>query len=237
MGGIPTNYKGEVVTLEGDNPDTIVKGLMAIGEAACVSVHGANRLGSNSLLDLVVFGRSAAIRAAEVVEPGANHPDLVSTACDAALTRLDKYRNADGSKKTSEIRLEMQKTMQAHAAVFRTGDSMTEGVNKLRDVIKSFEDVSVSDRSLIWNTDLIETLELDNLLSQAAVTIEGALNREESRGGHAREDFPDRDDANWHKHSIMWFDENNNVDIKYRPVHMYTLSDDVDVVPPKKRVY
>ncbi len=237
MGGIPTNYKGEVVTLEGDNPDTVVKGLMAIGEAACVSVHGANRLGSNSLLDLVVFGRSAAIRAAEVVEPGTNHPDLVSTACDAALTRLDKYRNADGSKKTSEIRLEMQKTMQAHAAVFRTGDSMTEGVNKLRDVIKSFEDVSVSDRSLIWNTDLIETLELDNLLSQAAVTIEGALNREESRGGHAREDFPDRDDANWHKHSIMWFDENNNVDIKYRPVHMYTLSDDVDVVPPKKRVY
>ncbi|MEW4982365.1 MAG: succinate dehydrogenase flavoprotein subunit [Cycloclasticus sp.] len=237
MGGIPTNYKGEVVTLKGEDPDTIVEGLMAIGEAACVSVHGANRLGSNSLLDLVVFGRSAAIRAAEVVEAGASHPDLAETACDKALTRLDKFRNADGSKKTSEIRLEMQKTMQTHAAVFRTGDSMTEGVEKLRNVIDSFEDVSVSDRSLIWNTDLIETLELDNLLSQAAVTIEGALNREESRGGHAREDFPDRDDDNWHKHSIMWFDEKNKVEIKYRPVHMYTLSDDVDVVPPKKRVY
>ncbi|PCI69125.1 MAG: succinate dehydrogenase flavoprotein subunit [Piscirickettsiaceae bacterium] len=237
MGGIPTNYKGEVVTLKGKDPDTIVEGLMAIGEAACVSVHGANRLGSNSLLDLVVFGRSAAIRAAEVVKPGTAHPDLAETACDKALTRLDKFRNADGSKKTSEIRLDMQKTMQAHAAVFRTGDSMKEGVTKLRKVIKSFEDVSVSDRSLIWNTDLIETMELDNLLSQAAVTIEGALNREESRGGHAREDFPDRDDKKWHKHSIMWFDEKNKVKIKYRPVHMYTLSDDVDVVPPKKRVY
>ncbi len=237
MGGIPTNYKGEVVTLKGKNPDTIVEGLMAIGEAACVSVHGANRLGSNSLLDLVVFGRSAAIRAAEVVMPGSSHPDLVETACDKALTRLDKFRSADGSKKTSEIRLDMQKTMQAHAAVFRTGDFMKDGVKKLKRVIKSFEDVSVSDRSLIWNTDLIETLELDNLLSQAAVTIGGALNREESRGGHAREDFPDRDDDKWHKHSIMWFDEKNKVKIKYRPVHMYTLSDDVDVVPPKKRVY
>jgi len=237
MGGIPTNYKGEVVTLKGDDPDSIVPGLMAIGEAACVSVHGANRLGSNSLLDLVVFGRSAAIRAAEVVEPGMNHKELPATACDAALTRLDKFRYADGSKKTSEIRLEMQKSMQTHAAVFRTGESMKEGVDKIKAVQKSFEDVSVSDRSLIWNTDLIETLELDNLLSQAAVTIEGALNREESRGGHAREDFPDRDDKNWHKHSIMWIDDKNNVDIKYRPVHMYTLSDDVEVVPPKKRVY
>ena len=237
MGGIPTNYKGEVVTLDGDDPDKVVQGLMAIGEAACVSVHGANRLGSNSLLDLVVFGRSAAIRAAEVVKPGTDHPDLAETACDKALTRLDKYRNADGSKKTSEIRLEMQKTMQKHAAVFRTGESMQEGVDRLKEVQASFKDVSVSDRSLIWNTDLIETLELDNLLSQAAVTIEGALNREESRGGNAREDFPDRDDDQWHKHSIMWFDESNKVHIKYRPVHMYTLSDDVDVVPPKKRVY
>ncbi|ORU90123.1 MAG: fumarate reductase (quinol) flavoprotein subunit [Cycloclasticus sp. symbiont of Poecilosclerida sp. M] len=237
MGGIPTNYKGEVVTLEDENPDKVVEGLMAIGEAACVSVHGANRLGSNSLLDLVVFGRSAAIRAAEVVQPGTNHPDLGANACDKALTRLDKFRNADGSKKTSEVRLDMQKTMQMHAAVFRTGESMEEGVRKIKGVIKSFEDVSVSDRSLIWNTDLIETLELDNLLSQAAVTIEGALNREESRGGHAREDFPDRDDDKWHKHSIMWCDEKNKVKIKYRPVHMYTLSDDVDVVPPKKRVY
>ena len=237
MGGIPTNYKGEVVTLKGDDPDSVVPGLMAIGEAACVSVHGANRLGSNSLLDLVVFGRAAAIRAAEVVTPSASHPDLPANACNKALTRLDKFRNANGSKKTAEIRLDMQKTMQMHAAVFRTGDSMQQGVNKLAAVQKSFEDVSVSDRSLIWNTDLIETLELDNLLSQAAVTIAGALNREESRGGHAREDFPDRDDDNWHKHSIMWFDDNNKIDIKYRPVHMYTLSDDVEVIPPKKRVY
>ena len=237
MGGIPTNYKGEVVTLDGDNPDKVVEGLMAIGEAACVSVHGANRLGSNSLLDLVVFGRSAAIRAAEVVKPGTDHPDLAKTACDKALTRLDKFRNANGSKRTSEVRLDMQRTMQKHAAVFRTGESMQEGVEKLREVQESFKDVSISDRSLIWNTDLIETLELDNLLSQAAVTIEGALNREESRGGHAREDFPDRDDDKWHKHSIMWFDDQNKVSIKFRPVHMYTLSDDVDVVPPKKRVY
>ncbi|MFT6624524.1 MAG: succinate dehydrogenase / fumarate reductase flavoprotein subunit [Cycloclasticus sp.] len=237
MGGIPTNYKGEVVTLKGDDPDSVVPGLMAIGEAACVSVHGANRLGSNSLLDLVVFGRAAAIRAAEVVTPSASHPDLPANACNKALTRLDKFRNANGSKKTAEIRLDMQKTMQMHAAVFRTGDSMQQGVDKLAAVQKSFEDVSVSDRSLIWNTDLIETLELDNLLSQAAVTIAGALNREESRGGHAREDFPDRDDDNWHKHSIMWFDDNNKIDIKYRPVHMYTLSDDVEVIPPKKRVY
>ncbi len=237
MGGIPTNYKGEVVTLRDGDPDAVVPGLMAIGEAACVSVHGANRLGSNSLLDLVVFGRSAAIRAAEVITPSTEHPDLVDTACDEALTRLDKFRNANGSKKTADVRLDMQKAMQAHAAVFRTGESMQEGVDKIAAVQESFKDVSVTDRSLIWNTDLIETLELDNLLSQAAVTITGALNREESRGGHAREDFPDRDDANWHKHSIMWFDENNNVDIKYRPVHMYTLTDDVEVVPPKKRVY
>mgnify|MGYP003640776556 FL=1 len=237
MGGIPTNYKGEVVTLKDGDPDSIVPGLMAIGEAACVSVHGANRLGSNSLLDLVVFGRSAAIRAAEVVKPDTDHPTLAADTCDKALTRLDHFRNANGSRKTADIRLDMQKTMQMHAAVFRTGESMQTGVDKLKAVQESFKDVSVSDRSMIWNTDLIETLELDNLLSQAAVTISGALNREESRGGHAREDFPDRDDDNWHKHSIMWFDENNTIDIKYRPVHMYTLSDDVEVVPPKKRVY
>jgi len=237
MGGIPTNYKGEVVTLDGEDPDSIVGGLMAIGEAACVSVHGANRLGSNSLLDLVVFGRSAAIRAAEVVQPGADHKELPEDACNAALERLDHFRYADGANKTADIRLNMQKTMQVHAAVFRTGDSMAEGVKKLQDVQDAFKDVGVTDRSLIWNTDLMETLELDNLLSQAAVSIEGALNREESRGGHAREDFPDRDDVNWHKHSLMWFDEQGKVSIKYRPVHMYTLSDDVDVVPPKKRVY
>lgn len=237
MGGIPTNYKGEVVTLEGKDPDKVVQGLMAIGEAACVSVHGANRLGSNSLLDLVVFGRSAAIRAAEVVKPGTDHPELAENACEEALERLDRYRNADGENKTADIRLDMQKTMQAHAAVFRTGESMSEGIEKLKAVQEAFKDVSVTDRSLIWNTDLIETLELDNLLTQASVTINGAINREESRGGHAREDFPDRDDTKWHKHSLMWINEKNKVTIKYRPVHMYTLTDDVEVVPPKKRVY
>jgi succinate dehydrogenase / fumarate reductase flavoprotein subunit len=237
MGGIPTNYRGEVVTLKDGDPDTIVPGLMAIGEAACVSVHGANRLGSNSLLDLVVFGRSAAIRAAEVIKPGTSHKNLPEAACDAAIARLDKFRNADGTRKTSEIRLAMQKTMQAHAAVFRTGDTMSAGIEKLKEVQASLTDVQVSDRSLIWNTDLIETMELDNLLMQATATIHGALNREESRGGHAREDFPDRDDTKWHKHSLMWVDEKAEVTIDYRPVHMYTLTDEVEMVPPKKRVY
>jgi len=237
MGGIPTNYRGEVVTLKDGDPDTIVPGLMAIGEAACVSVHGANRLGSNSLLDLVVFGRSAAIRAAELIKPGSSHKKLADDACEKAIGRLDKFRNADGTRKTSEIRLAMQKTMQTHAAVFRTGDAMSAGIEKLKDVQASLADVQVSDRSLIWNTDLIETMELDNLLMQAAATIHGANNREESRGGHAREDFPDRDDKKWHKHSLMWVDENADVKIDYRPVHMYTLTDEVEMVPPKKRVY
>jgi succinate dehydrogenase / fumarate reductase flavoprotein subunit len=237
MGGIPTNYHGEVVTLKAGDPDTIVRGLMAIGEAACVSVHGANRLGSNSLLDLVVFGRSAAIRAAELVEPGSEHKLLPDDACDVAIARLNKFRYADGSQRTADIRLAMQKTMQTHAAVFRTGATMSAGIEKLKQVQASLGDVQVSDRSLIWNTDLIETMELDNLLMQAAATIHGALNREESRGGHAREDYPDRDDEQWHKHSLMWVNENTEVSIDYRPVHMYTLTDDVDVVPPKKRVY
>jgi len=237
MGGIPTNYRGEVVTLKDGDPDTIVPGLMAIGEAACVSVHGANRLGSNSLLDLVVFGRSAAIRAAELVISGSSHKTLVEDICDTAIARLDKFRNAKGSHKTSEIRLAMQKTMQAHAAVFRTGETMTAGIEKLKEVQASLADVGVSDRSLIWNTDLMETMELDNLLMQSAATIHGANNRKESRGGHAREDFPDRDDDNWHKHSLMWVDQNADVTIDYRPVHMYTLTDEVDMVPPKKRVY
>ncbi len=237
MGGIPTNYRGEVVTLKDGDPDTIVPGLMAIGEAACVSVHGANRLGSNSLLDLVVFGRSAAIRAAELIEPDVAHKMLAEDACDAAIARLEKFRNADGSRKTADIRLAMQKTMQTHAAVFRTGDTMSVGIKQLDEVQASLADVKVSDRSLIWNTDLIETMELDNLLMQASATINGAFNRQESRGGHAREDFPDRDDENWHKHSLMWVNDKNEVKIDYRPVHMYTLTDEVDVVPPKKRVY
>ncbi len=237
MGGIPTNYKGEVVTLKDGDPDAVVPGLMAIGEAACVSVHGANRLGSNSLLDLVVFGRSAAIRAAELVKPETPHKKLAEGACDKAIARLDKMRNANGSRKASEIRLDMQKAMQTHAAVFRTGDSMKQGIEKIEAIQESFKDVAITDRSMVWNTDLVEALELENLLCQAAVTIKGALNREESRGGHAREDFPDRNDDQWMKHSIMWHDENNKVTIDYRPVHMYTLSDEAEVVPPKKRVY
>ncbi len=236
MGGIPTNYKAEVVTLKDGNPETVVPGLMAIGEAACVSVHGANRLGSNSLLDLVVFGRSAANRCAEIIKSGAPHSPLNKDACEQALTRFDKIRYAQGSEKTASIRLDMQKTMQSHAAVFRTGDVLDEGVKKLATIRASFSKVNVDDSSLIWNTDLVETLELDNLLDQAYVTITSAANRKESRGGHAREDFPDRDDENWLKHSLIWLTE-NKFNIDYRPVHMYTLTDEVDVIPPKKRVY
>jgi succinate dehydrogenase / fumarate reductase flavoprotein subunit len=236
MGGIPTNYKAEVVTLKNGDPESVVPGLMAIGEAACVSVHGANRLGSNSLLDLVVFGRSAALRCAEIIKPGMTHSPLKADACDAALARFDRIRHAKGSEKTADIRLKMQKTMQSHAAVFRTGDVLEEGVAKMAKIRASFDNVTVNDDSLIWNTDLVETLELDNLLDQAYVTISAAANRTESRGGHAREDYPDRDDDNWLKHTLMWLD-GNKVNFDYRPVHMYTLTDEVKVVPPKKRVY
>jgi succinate dehydrogenase / fumarate reductase flavoprotein subunit len=236
MGGIPTNYKAEVVTLADGNPDKVVPGLMAIGEAACVSVHGANRLGSNSLLDLIVFGRSAAIRAAEIIKPGAKHKPLSKTACDKALARFDKFRNANGSKPTAEIRLDMQKTMQNKAAVFRTQKTMDEGIAAMKGILQSINDVKVTDRSLIWNTDLVETLELDNLLSQAMVAISAAGNRPESRGGHAREDFPRRDDANWMKHTLTWL-EGDKVTFGYRPVHLYTLTDEVEVVMPKERVY
>lgn len=236
MGGIPTNYKAEVVTLKDGNPDAVVPGLMAIGEAACVSVHGANRLGSNSLLDLVVFGRSAAKRCAELIKPNTPHTPLKEDACNKALARFDRVRYAKGSEKTADIRLNMQKIMQNHAAVFRTGDVLDEGVTALEKVRKSFDKVKVEDSSLIWNTDLVETLELDNLLDQAYVTISAAANRKESRGGHAREDYPDRDDENWLKHSLLWL-EKDKVKIDYRPVHMYTLTDEVEVIPPKKRVY
>ena len=237
IGGIPTNIHGEVVTRRDGSPDSVVSGLMAVGEAACVSVHGANRLGSNSLLDLVVFGREAARHCAEIVKPGKRHKPLAADAGDLAISRIDKYRNARGSLKTAEVRLSMQRVMQNHAAVFRTGDSLQEGVEKLDKVIGSFGDVSVSDRGLVWNTDLVETLELDNLLGQAAATINSALNRQESRGAHAREDFPNRDDQNWQKHSLAWVDDAGKVSLDYRPVHMYTLTNDVEVVPPKARVY
>ncbi|GAB3733748.1 succinate dehydrogenase flavoprotein subunit [Luteimonas pelagia] len=237
MGGIPTNYRGEVVQLAGGDPDVVVPGLYAIGEAACVSVHGANRLGSNSLLDLVVFGRAVANRCAETIRPGAPHRTLARDACDAALSNLDRIRNANGDRPTAVIRDEMQRAMQADAAVFRTGETLAEGVRKVREINASFADVKVSDRSLVWNSDLVETLELQNLLGQALVTIESAANRTESRGAHAREDFPERDDDNWHKHTLCWLDDAGNTRIDYRPVHMYTLSDDVEVVPPKKRVY
>ncbi|OQW79572.1 MAG: succinate dehydrogenase flavoprotein subunit [Proteobacteria bacterium ST_bin11] len=236
MGGIPTNYKAEVVTLKDGNPDYVVPGLMAIGETACVSVHGANRLGSNSLLDLVVFGRAAAIRCTELIKPGMPHKQLAKDATDQALSRFDKIRNASGSRKTAEIRMDMQVTMQSKAAVFRTESTLNQGIKSMGEIAASFNDVNVGDKSLIWNTDLVETLELDNLLGQAQVTITAAGNRQESRGGHAREDFPKRDDKNWMKHTLTWR-EDNQVKIDYRPVHLYTLTDEVEVVAPKERVY
>jgi succinate dehydrogenase / fumarate reductase flavoprotein subunit len=237
MGGIPTNFHGEVVQLRNGEPDAVVPGLYAIGEAACVSVHGANRLGSNSLLDLVVFGRAVANRCAETIRSEMPHAPLASDACDKAIGRLDALRNANGGTPTSVIRDKMQRTMQADAAVFRTGETLADGVRKMREIHASFADVKVSDRSLVWNSDLIETFELANLLDQALVTIVSAENRTESRGAHAREDFPERDDANWMKHTLCWIDEAGNTRIDYRPVHAYTLTNDVAPVPPKKRVY
>jgi succinate dehydrogenase / fumarate reductase flavoprotein subunit len=237
MGGLQTNFHGEVVTLKDGNPDTVVPGLYAIGEAACVSVHGANRLGSNSLLDLVVFGRAVANRCAETIKPGSSHKSLPATACDASLANFDKLRHADGGTPTARIRESMQRTMQDHAAVFRTEETLREGVKMIRDVHASFADVKVSDRSLIWNSDLIETLELQNLLGQAVATMTSAENRTESRGAHAREDFPKRDDAGWMKHTLCWVDAQGNTRIDYRPVHLSVLSKDVDVIPPKERKY
>ncbi len=237
MGGTPANVQGEVMTLRDGNPDAVVPGLMAIGENACVSVHGANRLGSNSLLDLVVFGRAAAQHCIDTVKPGAAVREVSSAAEEKILERLDGLRHANGSTSTAAIRLNMQKTMQAHCAVFRTGEVLGEGIEKLGVVIDSFDDVKVSDHSMIWNTDLIETLELDNLLGQALATIVSAENRKESRGAQAREDFSERDDDNWMKHTLAWRSGAKDIKLDYRPVHMYTMSDDVEVVPPKKRVY
>ena len=242
MGGIPCNYHGEVVTIGADgNPETVVPGLFAVGEAACVSVHGANRLGSNSLIDLVVFGRATGHRLKEIIKPGTSHAELPKDSADLALARLDHFRNAQGGSPTAQIRAEMQKDMQKHAAVFRDSKLLSEGVDLLKATNKRMEDIHVSDRSLIWNSDLIETLELDNLMAQANVTIASAENRKESRGAHAHEDFPERDDANWMKHTVAWFDgwggNGGGVKIDYRPVHEYTLTDDVEYIKPKKRVY
>ncbi|WP_369057906.1 succinate dehydrogenase flavoprotein subunit [Caulobacter sp. 73W] len=238
MGGIPTNFHGEVVTKSGKNPDQVIPGLMAVGEAACVSVHGANRLGSNSLIDLVVFGRAAGLRCAEILTPGATQPELKDSHTEAHLSRFDAFRNASGSTPTAALRLEMQKAMQEDAAVFRTGESLESGVKRLADVYAKKADLQVSDRGLVWNTDLMETLEFDNLVGQAVVTVNGALNRTESRGAHAREDCPDRDDKKWMKHTLAWLDQaTGKVKIDYRPVHDYTMSNDIAYIPPKARVY
>ena len=237
MGGIPCNVHGEVVTLRNGDPDAVVTGLMAVGEAACVSVHGANRLGSNSLLDLVVFGREAARHCAATTQAGGAHAPLPKDAGDLAVSRLDRLRNANGTRRTADVRLDMQRTMQNHATVFRTGESLAEGVRKLTAVCESVADVQVSDRSLVWNTDLVETLELENLLGQAVATMHSAENRKESRGAHAREDYKDRDDKEWLKHSLAWVDETGHVHLDYRPVHLTTLTSDVDPIPPKARTY
>jgi succinate dehydrogenase / fumarate reductase, flavoprotein subunit len=237
MGGIPTNYHGEVLTKANGDPDHVVPGLMAVGEAACVSVHGANRLGSNSLIDLVVFGRAAGLHCGNSVEAGASQPDLSESWTDGHIARLDKLRNASGDQPVAKLRLEMQKAMQENCAVFRTGGILREGVERIDGVFEKLPGIDVQDRTMVWNTDLVEALEFDNLISQAAVTVNSAANREESRGAHAREDFSDRDDTNWMKHTLAWVDDGGRVTIDYRPIHDYTMSNDIGYIEPKARVY
>jgi succinate dehydrogenase / fumarate reductase, flavoprotein subunit len=237
MGGIASNYHGEALTKKNGNDDQIIPGLMALGEAGCVSVHGANRLGSNSLIDLVVFGRAAALKCAELLTPNEKHNDLPKDSAERTLARLDKFRNANGGTPTAELRLHMQTVMQNYCAVFRTGEVLDEGKKKIAEVFDGASDLKVSDRSLIWNSDLVETLEFDNLIAQAVVTMNAAVNRTESRGAHAREDYPDRDDKNWMKHSLTWLDEAGKVRIEFRPVHTYTMTNEVQYIEPKARVY
>ena len=237
MGGIPTNYHAEVVTLEDGDPDAVVAGLMATGEAACVSVHGANRLGCNSLLDIVVFGRAAAERALQILKPNSAHKSLRANCTDALLARFDFFRNAKGGSPTAMLRDRMQRTMQNNCAVFRTGEVLREGVELIDAVAAEMTDIHVSDRSLIFNTDLVETLELDNLMGQAVVAMHAAANRAESRGAHAREDYPTRDDQNWMKHTLTWRHAKDGVRIDYRPVHTNTLTNEIQYIAPEARVY
>ncbi|MGE0746323.1 MAG: succinate dehydrogenase flavoprotein subunit [Rhodospirillales bacterium] len=237
MGGVPTNFRGEAVVPKNGNNSVVVPGLMAVGEAACVSVHGANRLGSNSLLDLVVFGRAAADRCAEVVQQGAPQKPLPKDAGDQAIAHFDKVRNAKGRIPTASLRMEMQQIMQAHCAVFRTGEVLQEGCTKMQGLMEKAKEIGVSDRSLVWNSDLAESLEFENLMAQAVVSIESAVARQESRGAHAREDFPDRDDVKWMKHTLSWIDDKGKVTLDYKPVTMTTLTNEVQPFPPKARVY